>query len=350
MKIFKKFDSIIISPSGNFYGSEQVLHNFLSNTKRKYLVYLPSNSILHTKVKHLNNHEFLSFRSIQLLYLKVFLSLFFGSSKTLYINEGGHIKYAKIIAGILKSVRVILHIRLLEDCNSKRLGHIPNNLLLVSISDFISEHLGDYSYCKIYDPLDTKSVGVSDFKNKNSIFCIGIVGRVSWSKGLRFYNEFFEYISSKRIAKFVEFHFFGDIIKHDDKALSFHQKFHNGTDLKVFFDGYENDQEKLYSHLSMVLHLNPKEPLGRIGLESWARGIPFVCFNEGGAGEINRRLGMMNYSIISNENWMESLVGLIEKIVSGNTLADMERAKTGVEGVFSVSRYVSELEQLFKFH
>lgn len=339
--------TIIISPSGNFYGSEQVLFNFLSHTTQSYKIYVPRDSIFYRKLQIFNQHGVIGFGDIRWLYFKLFCQLFLGSYKSLYINEGGHVKYAKLIARILRPITVVLHIRLLEDCKANRLGQLPPNMVLVSVSDYISTHLKSYAHHKIYDPLDTLPI-IGHAKSRNSQnFCIGIIGRVSGSKGLTYYNKFFEFISSNPFQFPLEFQFFGDIMKKDPAGKSFHEIYKNHKDFPVVFKGFESNQENLYSHLDLVLHLNPNEPLGRIGLESWARGIPFVCFNSGGSGEINQRLEMDSYSVDLIEGWQESLKVKIENIMEGTKSEDLEKARAGVSNFFSVSRYVIDLEQLF---
>ena len=348
MRRNNKIRTIVISPSGSFYGSEQVLFNFLSNTTKSYKIYVPSNSIFYGKLQVLNKHKIVGFSTVCWLYLTLFWQFFSVPYKTLYINEGGHVKYAKLLAKLFKQIRIVVHIRILEDCNPSRLGQLPSNVLLIAISDYVSNQLNNYPHYKIYDPLDTVPLQQQKFNKDNSKFRIGIIGRVSESKGLKYYDAFFEYIISNPFKLPIEFKFFGDIMEHEERAITFYKQYQD-TDLPILFKGFLNNQDELYAQLNMVLHLNPNEPLGRIGLESWARGIPFVCFNLGGTGEINQLLGMGEYSISMEECWKKSLKTSIEKIMNSTNINDLNAAQAGLTKFFAVSRYVSDLERLFNF-
>lgn len=227
------------------------------------------------------------------------------------------------------------------------MGTIPNNLRLVSISDYISSYLGNYHHTKIYDPIDIAEINPRKSVKNNDTFNIGIVGRISKTKGLSYYDALFEYLCTENFISAVSFNFYGDVMHQENEAQMFYDRYVNHKKLKINFKGYENSQENLYANIDMVLHLNPKEPLGRIGLESWSRGIPFVCFNSGGAGEINQRLSLNDYSIVLNDSWPETLKIHIERLMTGISNHDLEKAKAGIANYFGVARYVQELEKLF---
>lgn len=85
--------SIIISPSGNLYGSEQVLIDYLVQTKNNYTVYVPKSSVLESELHQLNTHHSIrSFNSkiLQLFYFKFFVLLLFGLNRkmsSLYLHK-----------------------------------------------------------------------------------------------------------------------------------------------------------------------------------------------------------------------------------------------------------------------
>jgi hypothetical protein len=81
-------------------------------------------------------------------------------------------------------------------------------------------------------------------------------------------------------------------------------------------------------------------------LESWARGIPFVGFDEGGVGEINRRLSMDSYSIVRKSNWPLVLKHKIQIIMTKMDENELAIAKNGISNYFGISRYVYTLEDL----
>ena len=338
---------IIVSPSGSFYGSEQVLYSHLDYTKKSYTVFVPANSFFSEKLKQQHKHNVYNFSSVRLLYVKIFLKLLFAKYTTLYINEGGHIKYAKLIAKLLPFVNVFVHIRLVEDTTSSRLGKLPKNLKLISISSFIRELLlPGYTSIKIVDPLDISNVFKQRFKFNKQCIRIGIMGRVSLSKGLYNYEKLFNHYFSLQDLKNIQFIFFGDVVDKEKEALEFFDKY-SGLDFpQIEFKGFVEDQEKIFSSIDAVLHLNEKEPLGRIGLESWARGIPFVCFNAGGCKEINQTLGMERFSLPSDTNWEVEVIDLISSLDNfSNT--EQDTARLNLQSYFSIDRYVEQLEKQF---
>jgi glycosyltransferase involved in cell wall biosynthesis len=339
--------TLMVSPSGSFYGSEQVLYSHLDNTKQNYTVFVPTNSFFYKKLKKKYSHSVHRFSSIKLLYIEIFLKLLFCSYKTLYINEGGHIKYAKLIAKLLPFVNVVVHIRLVEDTSSNRLGKLPKNLKLISISSFIRELLlPEYTSIKIFDPLDISNVSKQRFKFNKQCIRIGIIGRVSLSKGLYNYEKLFSYYFALQDLKNIRFIFFGDVVDKEKEALEFFKKY-SGLDFpQVEFKGFVEDQEKVFSSIDAVLHLNEKEPLGRIGLESWARGIPFVCLNAGGCKEINQTLEMERFSLPLDANWEVEVIDLISSLYNfSNT--EQDTARLNLQSYFSIDRYVKQLEKQF---
>jgi glycosyltransferase involved in cell wall biosynthesis len=339
--------TIIVSPSGSFYGSEQVLQSHLDYTKQCFTVFVPANSFSYKKLKQKQKHNVCSFSNIKSLYLNIFLKLLFYRYNTLYINEGGHIKYARLIAKLLPFVNVVVHIRLVEDTTPSRLGKLPKNLKLISISSFIRELLlPEYPCIKIFDPLDVSNVSKQRFEFNKQCIRIGIIGRVSLSKGLYNYEKLFSYYFSLQDLKNIQFIFFGDVIDKEKESLKFFDKY-SGLDFpQIEFKGFVEDQEKVFSSIDAVLHLNEKEPLGRIGLESWARGIPFVCFNAGGCKEINQTLEMERFSLPLDTNWEVEVIDLISSLDNfSNT--EQDTARLNLQSYFSIDRYVKQLEKQF---
>jgi len=339
--------TLIVSPSGSFYGSEQVLYSHLDYTKKSYTVFVPFSSFFQKKLKRQHKHDVCGFSNIKSLYVKIFLKLLFAKYTTLYINEGGHIKYAKLIAKLFPFVNVVVHIRLVEDTTSSRLGKLPKNLKLISISSFIRDLLlPEYTSIKIVDPLDISNVFKQRFKLNKQCIRIGIIGRVSLSKGLYNYEKLFSHYFSLQDLKNIQFIFFGDVIDKEKEVLEFFDKYSGPNFPQIVFKGFVKDQEKIFSSIDAILHLNEKEPLGRIGLESWARGIPFVCFNAGGCKEINQTLEMERFSLPLDTNWEVEVIDLISSLDNfSNT--EQDTARLNLQSYFSIDRYVEQLEKQF---
>jgi hypothetical protein len=339
--------TLIVSPSGNFYGSEQVLYNFLSNTNQNYYVFVPESSMFQEKLKKLNNHKIKGYKNIKILYFKILFLFAINKFKTLYINEGGHINYAKIIAKLYFNKKIFVHLRLVEDCNQNRIGVLPKNLKLISISNYISSLLAKYDHIKLYDPIDTKGITSKTKTPTKTHKTVSIIGRVSSSKGIDNYEQFFLYLRKNQPSIPIEFNFFGDVVKTEPKAASFFKRFENHNEPKITFSGFVKNQELIYSSTDAVLHLNPHEPLGRIGLESWAREIPFICFNNGGTGEINQRLNALKFSINIEEGWEQKLLVLLENVLNNKDTSSIREINALLKVHFNVDKYVKELEALF---
>ena len=143
--------TIIISPSGGWYGSEQMLFGHLQHSHDSYKVYVRSGGKLSTELKQLNKHQIVAFSNLKLFYLKVFFLLLFSKVNSVYINEGGHINYVKILSKIFKKARFVVHIRLVEDCEKNRTVGLRSNVYLVCVSDFIRNRIisnNNFKACK----------------------------------------------------------------------------------------------------------------------------------------------------------------------------------------------------------
>lgn len=90
---------IIISPSGKFYGSEQVLFDYLTNSNVNYSIFVAEKDLFYTKLKKTTRFkDVTSFSNIRVLYFKMLLFCIFSKVKTIYINEAGHNKYIILLA------------------------------------------------------------------------------------------------------------------------------------------------------------------------------------------------------------------------------------------------------------
>ncbi|MCF1190801.1 glycosyltransferase [Mangrovimonas sp. AS39] len=341
---------IVVSPSGNFYGSEQVLFDHLANTKRDFLVFVPKSSFFEEKLKVLNKHDVRGFSSLRELYMNILILFFLNKYECLYINEGGHIKYAAGIAKLFPKKKVVVHIRLLEDAQQERLGKsLPNNLQLLTISRFVESQIPkEFSPLMIYDPMQIQSKETNHvlqkLKDKKHI---AIIGRVTPSKGLEYIRQFLTFFVSSHYGETIHIHFYGDIEQHIPEVREVYDKFGMNHFSNIKFHGFVKSQDEIYQDTDAVVHLNRKEPLGRIGLESWSRGIPFYCFNEGGCGEINNTLGMDENCIDFSNGWEERFFKAIDNLNAVKKEKTLERVQVQLKKLFNVDRYVCDVEKHF---
>ncbi len=332
--------SIIISPSGNLYGSEQVLIDYLEITTLNHKVYLPANSLLEQFFKY-KNFAFKKFFNLNFLYISVIIDLFFHGYKFVYINEAGHSKYISFLAKLFKRKKFIVHVRLLEDCDKHRypFGHL-SNIQFITVSDYISNKF-PFQSLVLHDGYHFSNMLPWKYRSDSRIK-IGIIGRITKTKGFEVFKSLFTTISHLNI----EIHFYGELssdlnlVKHFQCLPNFE---------KIKFHGFVSSKDHIYSNTDIVLHLNNQEALGRIFFEALDYGIPFIGFRSGGIGEIantiNYPLLVADESINFNQHVLDTLISLSNQ--SYTNFAGIEIARQNAIRYFSTLNYTRILDQQF---
>lgn len=344
-----KKNTLIISPSGNFYGSEQVLQDFLTHTTARYSIFIPSRSILSEKINK-SSHEIIYFSqsNIPYLYFKVFLHLLLGKYSTVYLNEGGHINWIILLSYMFKNKKFVVHLRIVEDLAPSRLLRLGSNIKIITISKYMSNIHNNISIDFVYDPYHFSRAGqIIQKRIEVQKLKIGIIGRVSLGKGVRELLSILMYINKNNNYDSFEFHFFGDIVENKEVVyLTDEIKNYNN----VFFHGFVENKEKVYESIDVVLHLSKHEPLGRIFFEALDYCKPLIGPNDGGIGELGRLLGLEQLLFsYEAESWEDDVVDLLNKVRASYTeyLDQIEKAKMKAVTIFDARRYVEEVENLF---
>lgn len=337
--------SIFISPSGNFYGSEQVLFDYLNNTKIPFQLFLPKNSLFESKlneIKHTNVIKW-GFINIKLLYLEIAFNLLFKKYKSLYLNEAGHIKYINLLAKFFPKVNFVVHIRLVEDTNLLRINKPLPNLRFVSISKYIHDLLPIKSEL-LYDPYPFDDT-IQKKPMQNGKIKIGVIGRLSIGKGLDKLIQLASEIQNDRAFEDFEFYLYGDPIYSNESK--FYLELIPSFKMLIPM-GFESQKSKIYQNINAVMHLCETEPLGRIFLESINFEIPLIGFNSGGIGEIARITNATDLLVELQENWIvewkEKLLKL-KGYFKGNSNINIVQKAKAME-VFSLANYVSSLDEI----
>lgn len=343
--------TVIISPSGNLYGSEQVLIDYLLHTKNNYTIYAPKSSVLESELQKLNTyHTIRSFNSkrLQCFYFKLLVLSLFGLIKKVYWNESGHIRYAKMFANIFRNKSFYIHIRIIEDTKVERLGKIPNNLNLLTISDYMFDLLStNYNVIKIYDPFifDEKQLS-GDLKNGK--IRIGIVGRITKTKGLNYLNNFLLKLEDENNFDY-EFHFFGHP-NTDDEEVEKLNIIASRKLLRINFLGFVTDKKIIYQNIDILLHLSTQESLGRIIFEAISYNKPFIVSDQGGCAEIAKKLHLNDFIIKFDiaGKWANDLNLLIEKIKNNYSyyVAKVMISKNKALKIYSIEKYTSFIDKL----
>ncbi|MFC4674419.1 glycosyltransferase [Dysgonomonas termitidis] len=342
----------IVSPSGKFYGSEQVLFDFLSATRHQYIVYL-SHGLFYDKIRGQNKHCPHSYSSVKFLYIRLMFMLLFNKYDGIYINEGGHIKYLNLLADLFPRKRFFVHIRLLEDCHVHRLGKRRNNISYISVSEYITHEVMQNTHiqCRILYDIYQPISGFDEIRDmKPETICrLGIIGRVTTTKGLHDISRFCEYCE-KHVTPFqLEFHFYGDIDGQISGVRSFIERTNSYKQIKCVFHGFVKDKIQIYQSIDILLHFNKVEPLGRILMEALDFGIPFIGFQSGGIGELARNFSVAEYMITDHSNWENAFQNQIINLITNKekTIECFYNAKKKMKALCSPATYTQKIEELF---
>ncbi len=342
--------AIIISPSGNLYGSEKVLFDFLQTTTKQYKVFVKNKGLLFIKAKKETKHIIKAFKSEKWFYLKLFFYLIFNKpTKTIYVNEGGHIRYLKLFATIFKKRKFLVHIRIKEDTNKNRLGKLQQNIILITISQYMVSLLEpEYKPVFIYDPYKISEAVNKLHKAKENTFKIGIVGRLTKTKGL---DNIFPILNGLQNIdeKKIIIDFWGTYNETDLWFQEFKNKLLKYTNIECNFKGFINNQEQIYTQSNLIIHLNTVEALGRIVFESVSYSTPIITFDKGGAGELMYKLKLDDLIINKEPNWQVNFTKKIIDVMSGKEFANqITRAKQKIIENFNAEDYTRQIEQLFQ--
>src|ERR1700761_5710944 len=136
---------LIISPSGNFYGRERVLFDYLGATGLEPEVAVPEGSLfgekLHAAYPNLDLRRFTG-RGLARFYAGIWGGLMMRQFEQVYINEGGHVKYLLLLARSFPRKKFTIHIRIKEDADANRWIMEPGeNVTVVGISKNIQQAL-----------------------------------------------------------------------------------------------------------------------------------------------------------------------------------------------------------------
>ena len=116
--------NIAVSPSGNFYGSEQTLMTYMEHTRLRFLLFIPANSCkaLTKRAKTLPNVSLRSFQSPLHLYVWIVWFILQSAIRKIcvnvYLNEAGFIRYLNRLPR-LGLVQKVVHVRLTEDAKMR---------------------------------------------------------------------------------------------------------------------------------------------------------------------------------------------------------------------------------------
>lgn len=261
------------------------------------------------------------------------------------MNEGGHVRYLKLLAILIPWKIFVVHLRILEDCIENRLSNSPRNVRYITISSFMSSKLrGKHEI--ILDPYPWKDTLLQRPDITDAVK-LGIVGRICSSKGLKYILDFIEYMNHKGHLDSTSIHFYGDeSTSMEDQILINRIKTINPV--SIHFHGFI-PWDKIREQINILTHFNTEEPLGRIMLDAIDSHLPFIGLKGGGVSEIAQLARMENRLIDSSEtDAHEKFWHLIQSIQTdyAQEIELMKHAKKLVQPIFNVHKYTDQVEHI----
>ena len=339
---------LVISPSGNFYGSEQVLFDYVQLTQLPVEIAVPSKSPFWGRLKGLHPSRMLvEFQSHKLFrfYGWVYWQLLKGKYREVYLNEAGHIKYISLLALLFKKKRFVVHVRMLEDTEPSRWKYAArDNITLISISRFLQDRLPLPSY-QLYDGYHFSEPKVLIAKKNLDVLRVAVIGRITKTKGALPLLKLLKLIDQSKQSAHYTFCLYGEVADDmsGDELLEEIKKFSN-----VQFKGFENDKKALYDAVDVVLHLSVREALGRIFFEAIDYGKPFVGYQAAGIAEIG---GLLNLSdLLADPQSQNPIEEIFQRLKSVRLdyqryVSQNENAKAKASEIFNPNSYTREVDK-----
>ena len=333
----------IISPSGKLYGSEQVLGDFLSATTNIYDVYVFAKGGFCKRLTESKRHRIHPWTNVKLLYLKLFFALLFNKYDTIFCNEAGHLRYIYFLSFVFRKKRFSICFRILEDCS--RLQYFRkkelNNIKIIAVSEYMAAAIRK---CGFYAKtiIDSYKMSARSQFQIKKIKKVGVIGRVTASKGLADLEQLLIYMKTNSID--IEVILFGTV---GDE--SFKQRVLRNYGDKVKFMGFVADQKQIYHSVDAVWHFNCHESLGRIFFEALDYGKFFVGFNSGGIGESGNLLGLSSCLVKKDSNCWERQ--FLERTIAADSNIELfQQAANKIDTLLSPQQYVKEMETAIHYN
>jgi len=304
---------LIVEPSGNLWGSERVLLDFLKAasdlpTGFELTICYPSGSPIECELDKLPFRLMPRFTSelhrksrlVRIWFmLKVTLSILRLKPDLIYVNQAGATRSILPAAWLLR-IPVVSHIRLLEDSDyiASCYSRFFNQIYPIAISQFIYDALeiktripkGKVSCLyDIYAPKSRK--GKQADRKKNNDWPFVCIGRLEQGKGQDILLDALHVLNRKGRRHGVRF--IGSVAagSNFDELLE-SQCQTMGVSEVVQWCGYQSNVFTLAKDAIALICPSRVEALGRVVFEAWDMGlVPIVWNGSGGAAEIIQASG-----------------------------------------------------------
>jgi Glycosyl transferases group 1 len=340
---------LVISPSGNFYGSEQVLFDYLVHTKLKLDVAVPRNSLFFEKLKEIKTrHHIIQYNNKRLpaFYTRLYWWLLRGKYDLVYLNEAGHVKYLILLARFFRRKKFIVHVRMLEDVNVSRWKQgISENMTVLAVSKYISDLL-PVRNSLIYDDYSFSNSSQTGNDELQETLRVAIIGRITKTKGLGLLPGILDRCLKDGVENKYVFELYGEIA--DD--LSQDELLKKLRESKsIILKGFERNKELIYHSVDCVLHLSRQEALGRIFFEAIDHCKPFIGFKAAGIGEIGELLELNHGLADPNSQDSETeIYALLKKVkLNYKTLVEeIKQKKNKAISLFNPTVYRDRMDKV----
>lgn len=343
---------ITISPSGNLYGSENVLFDYLYTTELNHIVFVPNNSPFEQKLKSQKwNHRIKSFnpKRLKLFYAYLILFILISRIKSVYVNEGGHYKWIKFLSKLLPSIKFTVHLRMIYDAQVERVGLIlPKNLRLIAISQYVANELlkKRIDVDVVYDGFTCINNTKEEKNGEKNIFQVAIIGRIAESKGVFLLPKIIKELDKRSEIQNFSFNLYGEIMLNKSKE-TFDLETKEFQDF-IHLKGFKTTDE-IFKTTHLVLHLSKEEGLGRIFLESICFKKPFIGFYSSGLKEIANLTGLDELMVDLNTNDKENAVAMANKMIelkkNFTKYSDKISPSQNLEP-FSIAKYTPQMDSI----
>jgi glycosyltransferase involved in cell wall biosynthesis len=319
--------ALIIEPSGNLWGSERVLLDFLRqaiNSEWQLAVCCPLSTPIIPHLSAIGVRVFPTF--IANLHLKprayralaifrLLAAVWRFQAKLIYVNQAGATRIALAVGRLLR-VPVVTHVRLVEDVTYiKRLNadarYLPK---IICISKFIlslfGSNIDQTQTAMIYDPyaLANNRSWHAPVKRPNQILTVCCVGRLTAIKGQDVLLHAIALLKSEGFA--VRLLILGEAPPGDQfvEKLKKLAEVLGITDVITWL-GYREDVFSSVQGCDVQVCPSHSEPLGRVLFEAWDAGIlPIAWRGSGGSAEVIESSGG---GLLYDEQSGESLAGAL---------------------------------------
>lgn len=342
---------ILISPSGNLYGSEQVLLEYLQLTAIRWIVFVPPTGGLFQELQRrrspLQQIKTYNPGSLTLFYLSRILPIILLTNRSvLYVHEGGHIRYIRTFAFFLFWKKFVVHLRLQQDAKRLKPGRPGSNVLIIAPEKFVLQHLPHpFPIVHLRDPCSME-VPEKEWRslNKNHPIHLSIIGRIEKSKGSIQALEFIQFMYRECPEKIGGFHFFGHIKKEVRKEW---ENTCRTLAPFIYHHGFVTDKNVLYQY-PVILHFGQEETFGRIFPEALDHYCFFLGPRSGGIAQTASLLGLENFLFNpDHKDWKNNLLQKLFALFENN-LTPWILARKKAKVFYSPDQYSCHLDYIIQ--